>query len=82
MLPGETPEPTPTVAAGTYPAWHPERAYLKDDRVLWDGYAYLALWWTQGDPPDAQSTASEPSPWRMLRPAEVTAGAGPSTDEP
>lgn len=77
VLPGETPEPTPTVAAGTYPAWQPDRPYLKDERVLWGGYAYVALWWTEGDAPDAQSTQSEPSPWRLLRPSEVDAGATP-----
>jgi chitinase len=71
VLPGETPAPSPTIAEGTYPEWVPERVYTKGDRVRFGQLGYVALWWTQGDPPDARSTADDPSPWRMLTLAEV-----------
>jgi chitinase len=71
VLPGETPAPSPTVPEGTYPEWDPDRVYTKGDRVRFDRLAYVAQWWTQGDPPDARSTADDPSPWRMLTLAEV-----------
>jgi chitinase len=76
VLPGETPEPTPTVLAGTYPEWQPEVAYSEGDRVRFEKVAYVALWWTQGEPPDGPSTADAPSPWRMLTPAEIEMPTG------
>ena len=75
VLPGETPEPTPTVPAGTYPEWQPEIPYDKGARVRFEKIAYVALWWSQGDPPDGPSTADSPSPWRLLTPAEVAAAS-------
>lgn len=71
VLPGETPAPSPTVPAGTYPEWDPAKVYTKGDRVRFDKLAYVAQWWTQGESPDARSTADAPSPWRMLSLAEV-----------
>jgi chitinase len=71
VLPGETPQPSPTVPVGTYPEWDSDRVYHKGDHVRFDGLAFVAQWWTQGDPPDARSTADEPSPWRMLTLDEV-----------
>ena len=71
VLPGETPRPSPTVAVGTYPEWDSDLVYQKGDHVRFDGLAFVAQWWTQGDPPDARSTADEPSPWRMLTLDEV-----------
>ena len=71
VLPGETPQPSPTVAAGTYPEWESDRVYLKGDHVRFDGLAFVAQWWTQGEPPDERSTADAPSPWRMLTLDEV-----------
>ena len=71
VLPGETPEPTPTVPAGTYPEWQPDVAYSQGDRVRFEKVAYVALWWTQGDPPDGPSTADSPAPWRLLTAAEA-----------
>lgn len=71
VLPGETPAPSPTVPAGTYPEWDPDKVYTKGDRVRFDELAYVAQWWTQGESPDAPSTADAPSPWRTLTLAEV-----------
>jgi chitinase len=71
VLPGETPVVQPTVPAGTYPQWDPATVYLRGERVLLDGLAFTAKWYTQGTSPDAQSTQAEPSPWRQLTDAEI-----------
>ncbi|MCA1983751.1 chitinase [Nocardioides nematodiphilus] len=71
VLPGERPEPSPTLAAGTYPEWRIGRVYHEGDRVLFENTAYEAQWWTQGDRPGVPGTAAVPSPWRALTPTEV-----------
>lgn len=71
VLPGETPVVQPTVPAGTYPLWQPETVYQRGERVLLNGLAFTAKWYTQGTSPDARSTQSEPSPWRQLTDAEI-----------
>jgi chitinase len=73
VLPGEKPISQPTVPAGTYPAWSQETVYRRGDRVLLDGIAFTAKWYTQGISPDARSTQSEPSPWRQLSDDEIRA---------
>lgn len=72
VLPGDTPEPLPTVAPGTYPAWRPQVAYEAGQRVQLGSLGYVALWWTQGDSPDAPATRDSPSPWRRLGTADLT----------
>ena len=87
VLPGETPRPSPTVAAGTYPEWRPRRVYEAGDRVQLDGTAYVALWWNQATSPQTPSTESAPAPWRALTAAELArdsagdASANPAGDE-
>lgn len=71
VLPGETPQPTPTLPAGTYPAWAAATVYHAGDKVLFQGIGYVAKWWTQGRSPLAPSTASDPSPWRTLSTAST-----------
>ncbi|WP_141015096.1 chitinase [Nocardioides sambongensis] len=71
VLPGETPEPSPTVAAGTYPEWKPTEVYTKGDRVQLGDTAFEAQWWNQAASPDAPSTQDEPSPWRRLTRKEI-----------
>ncbi|MBM7517344.1 chitinase [Nocardioides nitrophenolicus] len=73
VLPGETPEPSPTVPAGTYPEWSAGDVYEAGDRVQLNGTAYVAQWWTQGTSPEAPSTAAAPSPWRALTRSELDA---------
>lgn len=75
VLPGDTPEPLPTVAPGTYPAWKPDVAYEAGERVQLGSAAFVALWWTQGDSPDAPATRDSPSPWRRLGTSDL--GQGP-----
>ena len=71
VLPGEKPIPTPTLPAGTYPNWRTEQVYTKGERVLFDGVAFSAKWWTQGNSPAARSTQSDPSPWERLTDVEL-----------
>ncbi|MDH2415719.1 hypothetical protein [Nocardioides sp. CER19] len=73
VLPGETPEPRPSLPAGTYPGWRIQAVYRAGDRVMLDGIAYVAQWYTQGESPDAPSTVDKPSPWRPLTDQEVLA---------
>jgi chitinase len=75
VLPGEKPIVQPTVPAGTYPQWAPKTVYLRGQRVLLDGLAFTAKWYTQGTSPDARSTQAEPSPWRQLTDAEIRQAA-------
>ena len=73
VLPGETPIPQPTLAAGTYPDWSGEASYDKGTRVLFDGVPFEAKWWTQGDSPEAASSDPDSSPWSPLTQDEIDA---------
>jgi chitinase len=66
VLPGETPAPTPTLPAGTYPDWTATQIYLAGDRVLHDGVGYEAKWWTQGDVPGQPVQSPSDTPWEPL----------------
>jgi chitinase len=79
VLPGESPQPTPTVPAGTYPQWRSGKVYQKGDRVLFDGIAFVAQWWTQGQSPATPGTANAPSPWRALTAQDLEQGHGASS---
>ncbi len=71
VLAGETPIPPVELPKGTYPEWDGEQVYTKGERVLFDGVAFSAKWWTQGDSPSERSTQSDPSPWQQLTDAEL-----------
>lgn len=71
VLPGETPTPSPTVAAGALPAWEKGAAYERGARVMFAGIGYEARWWSQGDSPDAAAVIPDASPWRPLTVDEI-----------
>ncbi|MCW2757817.1 MAG: glycosyl hydrolase family 18, partial [Nocardioidaceae bacterium] len=71
VLPGEKPIVVPALPKGTYPEWKTAKVYTKGQRVLFDGTAFTAKWWTQGDSPAARSTQADPSPWERLSDAEI-----------
>ncbi len=71
MLPGETPIPVPTIAPGTYREWDGTGVYEAGTRVLFEGIAFEAKWWTQGDSPGASSTEPDNSPWLPLTEAQI-----------
>ena len=67
VLPGDTPAPTPTLPAGTYPEWARAEVYVAGSRVMLDGVGYQAKYWTQGNQPGAlPATPQESSPWELL----------------
>lgn len=73
VLPGETPVPVPTLPAGTYATWSGTKTYVEGDRVMLDGVAYEAKWWTTGDSPAGASTDADNSPWHILTAREIQA---------
>jgi chitinase len=66
VLPGEHPQPTPTMAAGTYPAWAATSTYHAGDRVLYRGVGYQAKWWTHGDVPGIVVDDPGKTPWELI----------------
>ena len=72
VLPGETPAAEPTLPADYYPEWSPTTVYHKGDRVMLDGIAYEARWWTQSDSPDASEVDPGSSPWTALTSEQIT----------
>lgn len=72
VLPGETPVPSLRLPADFYPAWSPTQIYTGGDRVMLEGIAYEARWWTQSDNPAAGQVDPGNSPWRVLTQAEIS----------
>lgn len=66
VLPGEHPQPTPTMSAGTYPDWSPTATYHAGDRVLYQGVGYQAKWWTSGDIPGIVVDDPGKTPWELI----------------
>jgi chitinase len=66
VLPGEHPAATPTVKAGTFPAWSAAHIYVAGDRVLYQGGGYQAKWWTQGDVPGTDVLNPSDTPWQRI----------------
>lgn len=71
VLPGEKPIRLPPLPQGTYPEWEVDKVYTRDQRVMFQGAAFSANWWTQGDSPTARTTQADPSPWERLSDAEI-----------
>ncbi|MFH5878503.1 carbohydrate-binding protein [Arthrobacter sp. NA-172] len=71
VLPGDRPTPKVTVPPGTFPGWAPETVYVKGDRVLFEGTAFEAKWWTRGDSPEAAIQGAADSPWAKLSLAQL-----------
>lgn len=71
VLPGEKPLPQLSLPGDFYPAWDPEEIYLQGGRVMLDGVAFEAKWWTQGDNPVSGQADPGSSPWRTLTQEEI-----------
>lgn len=71
VLPGDRPSPRTTIPAGTYPDWSATAVYQRGTRVLFDGYAFEAKWWTQNGSPQATLDGAPDSPWVKLTPAQL-----------
>jgi chitinase len=68
VLPGETPAPSPSLPAGTYPEWSGTTAYAGGDRVLVGTTPFVARYWTKGDRPGAPMIGG--SPWTVIGPTQ------------
>lgn len=70
-----------------YPIWDARRSYQQGRKVVWRGNVYVALWFTNGDPPDGARVAGSPVPWRLVGPllpgevAPTTTTLAPGTYE-
>ena len=71
VLPGEEPVVLLTLPEGTYSEWSGTTIYTEGDRVLFDGIAFQAKWWTQGDSPAAASINPDSSPWLRLTQEQI-----------
>jgi len=72
VLEGETPIEVPKLPADFYPQWEAGTIYVKGDRVMLDGDAFEAQWWTQGDSPESALQNPGASPWRMIGEDEIS----------
>ncbi len=64
VMPNDRPAPKPDLPNGTYPAWNKASVYAKGKRVLFQGMAYQAKWYTQGDTPDPDRPWE--TPWQPV----------------
>ena len=71
VLEGEKPMQIPTLPYGAYPEWEGQGVYDRGARVIFDGTAYEAKWWTQGDSPAAHAADPDSSPWVPVRLDEI-----------
>lgn len=71
VLEGEEPIPLLTLPAGHYPTWDADAVYTRGDRVMADGRAYEAKWWTERENPAAGQMDPGSSPWRELTQEEI-----------
>ncbi|MEO8889849.1 MAG: chitinase [Jatrophihabitantaceae bacterium] len=66
VLPGEHPQPTPTLKAGTFPNWSATTTYVAGQRVLYVGVGYQAKWYTHGDVPGVVVSDPGQTPWELI----------------
>jgi chitinase len=66
VLPGEHAPTMPRLAPGTYPGWSPTAVYVAGTRVLLNGLAYQAKWWSQDNAPNANVVNPWDTPWQPL----------------
>lgn len=64
VMPNDLPAPKPDLPNGTYPAWNKASVYAKGKRVLFQGMAYQAKWYTQGDAPSPDRPWE--TPWQPV----------------
>lgn len=71
VLPGEKPVEQLKLPEGFYPEWSGLEQYEAGERILFNGIAFQAKWWTQGDSPAASSSNPTSSPWIALTQSQV-----------
>lgn len=73
VLPGEKPIPQPAIPKDTYPLWKDTAVYEAGQRVTFEGAAYQARWWSQGESPASAISDADSSAWAPLTPAQIDA---------
>lgn len=71
VLPGDKPQPAPTIPAGLYAPWQDSAEYPKGARVLFNGAAYSAKWWNKAASPAAAADSPDNSPWTPLSQTDI-----------
>jgi chitinase len=66
VLESDEPFALPTMEAGSYPDWSETTLYDQGDRVLHEGTAYEAKWWSQGKDPSRSVLDRDYSPWKLV----------------
>jgi chitinase len=66
VLPTDKAPTVPTLPAGTYPAWSPQKGYAGGKRVLYQGLPYAAKWYNEGASPAEEAADPSDSPWQPL----------------
>lgn len=83
VLEGESPKPEVRLPDGFYDEWRPGETYQRGDRVMQDGIAYEAKWWTESESPDKSLVDPGNAGWSRLSEEEILELLNPetSTDE-
>lgn len=71
VLPTDKPMEQLVLPPTTFPAWSGRAVYEAGDRVLFEGLAFRAKWWNQGESPAAAAANPESSPWVPLTREQV-----------
>jgi chitinase len=71
VLPTDKPMKQLTLPAYVFPQWSGQMIYDAGDRVLFEGIAFRAKWWNQGESPAASASNPDSSPWVPLTQEQV-----------
>ncbi len=71
VLPTDKPMKQLNLPPNMFPAWSGKRIYDAGDKVLFEGTAFRAKWWNQGESPAAATSDSDSSPWIPLSQEQI-----------
>lgn len=71
VLPTDVPMEQVVLPPSMFPPWSGFVVYDAGDRVVFDGTAFRAKWWNQGESPAASAASPESSPWVPLSNEQV-----------
>lgn len=71
VLPGDKPLEQPKLPSHIFPQWYGGAVYDAGERVMFEGEAFRAKWWNQGESPAASAYNPDSSPWIPLSQLQV-----------
>ncbi len=71
VLPDDTPMEQIELPRGMFPRWSGQAIYDAGDRVEFDGVAFRAKWWNQGESPAISAVNPDSSPWIPLSQEQI-----------